>query len=341
MKTTTFYFILLFMAATVVPSHAQNDSTVVEIERLRVERERIISEEKEALKKEVEKINQRLVNNEINVEEAERLKSEAAKKHALNIENRVAIIDNQIALLERESAGKDEEMGWGENEDKDEDPWSGKSHYSRTGTRLVVAVGLNNALAEGQDPNESDFEIGGSRFFEIGLVWKTRVFDNSNWLRATYGFSFQFNGLKPTGNRYLVDHEGVTTLEEYPLELDKSKFRMDNLVFPLHLEFGPSKKIESERSIWFSTQQQFKLGVGGYAGVNLGERQKLKYEENGDNVKKKLKGDYNTNDFIYGLSGYVGWGSTSLYAKLDLNTIFEDPNRELHNVSVGLRFDLN
>ncbi|NJW55231.1 hypothetical protein HC175_20155, partial [Salinimicrobium sp. CDJ15-91] len=57
--------------------------------------------------------------------------------------------------------------------------------------------------------------------------------------------------------------------------------------------------------------------------------------------KLKLKGDYNTNEFIYGLSGYVGFGGTSLYVKYDLNPIFKDPNPELNNISVGLRFDAN
>ena len=344
MKKITFYLLMILFLGAAVPSQAQNDSTAVKIERLKTEKQEIIAEEKEALKREVEKINQRLDNKEIDWEEAEKLKGEAAKKHALNIENRVAIIDNQIALLERENNDKSWHWSWGEDEDEDENEdndWWGKSRYSRTSTDMIIAVGLNNALESGQSPNESDFKIGGSRFFEIGIAWKTRVFEKSNWLRLNYGFSFQFNGLKPTDNRYFVNNDGITTLEEYPLRLDKSKFRMDNLVFPVHFEFGSSKKIETDRSVWFSTHRQFHIGVGGYAGFSLGERQKLKYEEDGDNVRKKLKGDYNTNDFIYGLSGYIGLGSTSLYAKLDLNPIFEDPNIELHNVSVGLRFDLD
>ena len=70
-----------------------------------------------------------------------------------------------------------------------------------------MAVGLNNAIAEGQEIGDSDFKIGGSRFFEIGWAWKTRVFEESNWLRLKYGISFQFNGLKPTENRYFVENE--------------------------------------------------------------------------------------------------------------------------------------
>ncbi|MGB7841752.1 MAG: hypothetical protein WBL21_03100 [Salinimicrobium sp.] len=345
MKKFTLVFAVLFMSLTAFPVQAQEeqDSARVKIERLEQQKEKIIAEEKEALKKEVEAINSRLEKKEIDWEEAEKLKSETAKKHALNIKNRVGIIENQIALLKREE--HEVEWEWDADEDydrgddDDEDHWR-KSHYSRTMTHLVVAAGFNNAITDKQALDDSDFEAGGSRFFEIGLAWKTRVFENSNWLRFRYGVSFQFNGLKPTKNRYYVDNGELSELVEYPVDLDKSKFRTDNLVFPVHFEFGPSKKIESDRSVWYSTANYLKIGIGGYAGFNIGERQKLKFEENGENVKKKLKGDYNTNDFVYGLSGYLGWGGTALYLKYDLQPLFDDPNPELHNVSVGLKFDI-
>lgn len=342
MKKITFFVLLILASSTVTQVMAQEKINREKIEQLEKQKEQIMAEEKEALKKEVEAINRRAEAKEIDWEEAEKLKSEAARKHAMNILNRVAIINNQIALLNREEGTGEGEWEENEEEDNDKDNWFNKSHYSRTSTHLVVAVGFNNALAEGQSINDSDFKVGGSRFFELGVAWRTRVFEHSNFMRLRYGFSFQFNGLKPTDNRYFVEDGDLTVLQEYPLELNKSKFRMDNLVFPVHFEFGPSKKVETPRSVWFSTHNKLKLGLGGYAGVNIGERQKLKFEaEDGEKVKQKLKGDYNTNEFIYGLSGYIGWGGTSLYAKYDLNPIFKDPNPALHNVSVGLRFDAN
>src|SRR5690606_35287683 len=150
--------------------------------------------------------------------EAEKLKSEAAKKHAMNIQNRVAIIDNQIALLTREE-GADDFVWEDEEDDDDNDRWYNKSRYSRTSTRLVAAVGFNNALGEDQSINDSDFKVGGSRFFEIGIAWRTRVFETSNFMRFRYGFSFPFNGLKPTDNRYLVEDGDLTVLQEYPVNL--------------------------------------------------------------------------------------------------------------------------
>lgn len=339
MRTITIFLSLLLMNFITPQLCAQSETNREKVEHLEQKKEKIVAEEKEALKKTVEAINKRLEDREISLTEADKLKEEAAKKHALNIENRIAMVDNEIAWILRNSDEDfEEEQPVQEKKEKKERRSKG---YGRTNSHLTLAVGFNNALEEGQSLSDSDFKVGGSRFFEIGLNWRTRVFENSNFLRLRYGFSFQFNGLKPTDNRYFVEEEDLTILESYPLDLNKSKFRMDNLVFPLHFEFGPSRRVDTDKRTWFSTSNKFKIGLGGFAGFNIGERQKLKYEEDGQKVKRKLKGDYNTNDLVYGLSGYLGWGSNALYVKYDLNPLFKSPNPELHNISVGLRFDVD
>ncbi|PVW17090.1 hypothetical protein DDV96_00785 [Marixanthomonas spongiae] len=341
---------------TIVSAQAQENDAANAIAILKAAQEQIIAEEKEALTNEVENINQRLEQDEISIAEAKGLKEQAAEKRALNIENRLAIIDNKIALLERngkmeEAEGSSISIGVG-SLDQDNDRVFGikvrergtakkRKYDRRTTSAFVFAFGLNNVMTEGESLNDSDFKIGGSRFAEIGWAWRTRVFKNTNWFRVKYGFSFQFNGLKPTDNRYYVDTGDQTELQEFPLDLDKSKFRMDNLVFPVHFEFGPSEKIEKDGYFRYNTYNKIKVGLGGYAGFNLGSRQKLKYSEDGEDVKEKLKASYNTNNFIYGLSGYLGWKWAAVYVKYDLNTIFKDNPIDQRNISLGLRFDVD
>ncbi len=325
------------------------------VESLKELKSEITEQEKEALKQEVSAINKRYDEGDITKQEADHLKEKAAKKRALNIENRIAIIDNRISLLERnkghvlrngEEVDIDEIDGitirWGDDEEwtifqKRDRPLK---YDIRTHSDFVFAVGLNNALIDGQSLEDSPYKIWGSRFVELGWVWRTRVFENSNFLRFNYGFSFQFNGLKPTENRYFATENGQVALEEFEFDLKKSKLRMDNLVFPAHFEFGPSKLRRTENSIRYSLKNQFRIGVGGYGGFNLGTRQKLKYNRNGESVKDKLKRGYNTTNFVYGLSGYVGFDGVLLYAKYDLNPIFKDAEIDQHNISLGLRFDL-
>ena len=108
----------------------------------------------------------------------------------------------------------------------------------RTTSDLFFAFGLNNALIENQSLDDSPYKIGGSRFFEVGYEFETML-TNNGFMRLKYGVSFQFNGLKADDNMYFVEDGDQTVLEEFPYDVDKAKLRMDNLVIPLHFEFGP------------------------------------------------------------------------------------------------------
>ncbi|MEM7483715.1 MAG: hypothetical protein AAF348_00760 [Bacteroidota bacterium] len=356
MRTVTLYLAALILA--LLSQHALGQERYeLKIEALKARKEKITLKEKEALKFEVEEINKRFKNGDISDNEAKTLKEAAAKKRALNIENRLTIVNNQILLLERNQGNTltaiemdsidGDRVGFSINIDGEpaflfnSREWKRDIKYDRkTYSDFVFAIGFNNAIIEGQSLNDSPYKIGGSRFFEMGWQWRTRVFPRSNWLRFHYGFSFQFNGLKPENNQVFVQNGDQTTLEEFEFELNKSKLRMDNLVFPVHFEFGPSRFRKTEKSIRYSIENKLRIGIGGYGGFNLGTRQKLKYTRDGEDVKDKLKRDYNTSDLIYGLSAYIGFDGIQLYAKYDLNPIFRDALVEQNNISLGLRFDL-
>ncbi|MGB5227118.1 hypothetical protein [Eudoraea sp.] len=355
MKTISTYFVVVIMCFISNALVAQ-DNYKEKINDLKEQKEKITLEEKEALKVEVESINKRLEKSEITTDEANKLKDEAARKRALNIENRLTIIDNKIALLERNKGEvldiEEDDNSWDDNEGVtiriDGDEWEitdnkyGWSKYGRrTYSDFIVAFGLNNAIIEGQSLNDTPYKVGGSRFFEMGWAWRTRVFNKSNAVRFHYGFSFQFNGLKSKDNLYyVVNDEGETVQEEFPFNLSKSKLKLENLVFPIHFEFGPSRTRISGNDVRYSLRHQFRIGLGGYGGFNMGTRQKLKYNESGSNQKLKIKGGLNSNPFIYGLSAYMGVDCFLLYVKYDLNPIFKSPSVEQRNISMGLRFDI-
>ncbi|HLV69997.1 MAG TPA: hypothetical protein VKY34_04765, partial [Xanthomarina sp.] len=252
MQTITKFLALLVLTFSVQLINAQENSNADKIEALKVQKEQVAAQEKEWLKAEVEAVNVQLDNNEISQEEANSLKADLATKHALNIENRLAIIDNRISLLERnENVPYDTganldgfiiELG----KNKDSDEYDLKSLYigpqkrkepkkydRRTTSDIVFAIGFNNAIIEGQSLNDSPYKLGGSGFVELGWAWKTRLLKNSNAIRIKYGVSFQWNKLDIKDNLYFQEIDDVVTLEEFPLNLDKSKFRSTNLVFPV------------------------------------------------------------------------------------------------------------
>ncbi len=346
---------ILFLFLFTPQVYAQEDYKE-KIEDLKRQRELIETQEREALKEEVESINESLDSGVISAEEAKVLKENAAQKRALNIEDRITIIDNQIALLERnegqvlqnETESSVIEDGVDVTINVGGETWEPfkrrhkiAKYDRRTYSNLVVAFGLNNAIIEGESLNDSPYKTVGSRFFEIGWAWRTRVFNNSNFMRFHYGLSFHFNGLKPDDDQiYEVNDQGLVELQDFGQSLDKSKLRLDNLVVPVHFEFGPSRKVVTDETVRYSLGDQFRIGLGGFGGINIGHRQKIKYRMDGEKIKEKRKGGLDVNDFVYGLSGYIGVDHVLLYVKYDLNEIFEDSVQNQQNISFGLRFDL-
>lgn len=354
-KLVTLGLLCLLVGNLNAQDNYQKTNNQLKIESLEDIKEIIQKEEREFLKKEVEEINQRLDKGEITKEKAEALKQEAAQRRALNIENRIAIIDNRIALLKRNAEGYEttEADGaiFGISFGGDDDDFKGFKIYGdhkhryrkydkRTTSDFVFAMGINNTLSDGSSLGDT-YEVMGSGFEELGWAWKTRVFENSNAVRFRYGFSFQWNKLSPKKDQYFVQNGDITTLEQFPSDLRRSSFRVTNLVFPVHFEFGPSKKIERENYFRYSTRDRFKIGLGGYAGFNIGTKQKLRYKIDGDRVKEKISRDYNTSDFVYGLSGYIGVDDVSLYVKYDLNPFFKDQAVDQRNISIGIRLDID
>lgn len=354
--------IILCLCVNVIKAQdtLQSQQVNQKIEYLKRAIEKVTIEEKAQLKLEVKAINERLEKKEITPNEAEELKQQAAKKRALNIENRIAILENKIALIKRNGRLSNEDEGHqkliliGKSKESDEydrgfiyigdkkDYKQKPEVYDRRNTTdLVFAIGLNNAIIEGESINDSPYKFGGSGFVELGWAWKRRVFKNTNALRVKYGISLQWNKLDIENKKYLFENDhGLITLQDFPHQVRKSKFRTTNLVFPLHFEFGPSRKIEKEKYIRYSTYRKFKFGIGGYAGLNIGSVQKVKYKLDGHRKKDKYR-RYNTNKLVYGLSAYAGFGNMGIYAKYDISPIFNNQPVNQNNISLGFRFDLD
>jgi hypothetical protein len=310
--------------------------------------ETITKEEKAALKIEVEAVNNQLINGTISREEAENKKKSLAEARAINIESKVAqeqenlknLVQEKVdgKIKERDSTRKFIVSFHGINSKHNcKDSIQGEK---RTTSQFVFAVGLNNLVTDGK-VQDSDYRFLGSHFYELGVSYNSRIAKNNNLLHAKYGLSVMYNNLRPTDNRNFVINGNQTNLLVNPVDIKDSRFRNVYLVAPVHLEFDFSGKKMKEDKPFFKTHQSFRLGVGGYAGINLKSKQIIKYDDNDLKATEKAKGDFNTSNFIYGLSTYIGYKETSLYLKYDLNPLFKDNAVKQNNVSLGLRFDLN
>ena len=307
--------------------------------------ENITRQEKEALKTEVEAVNVQLDKKEITLEQSTAKKQEFSEIRAKNIENKVAIEQQKLNDLVKEKVdGKIAEVSIAQKKRyfsvsyNKNDTLKNREH--RTTSQMIFAMGLNNVTTNNAVSN-SNFRYFGSHFYEIGLTANTRLSKTHNLLHAKYGFSFIFNNLRPTDNQEFVVSGNQTNLQISAIKLEDTRFRNVYLTFPVHLEFDFSGKNEENGKTYFKSHKAFRFGIGGYAGMNLATTQYAETSVNKYYTKSETAGDYNTSDFIYGLSTYIGYKSTSLYLKYDLNPLFKDNMVKQNNVSLGIRWDFN
>lgn len=308
--------------------------------------ENITKEEKDALKNEVETVNNQIDKKEITQEQADQKKQQLADTRAKNIETRVAVVQDELKDLVQEKVdGKikaqdsTRRYSFSFPNMKVKDKF--KDGERRTTTQFVLAFGLNNLVTE-KSVAHSDYRYWGSHFYEWGFTSNTRIFKNNNLLHAKYGISFMYNNLRPTENRYFKETGNQTNLETSGTHLNDSRFRNVYVVVPAHIEFDFTKKEQKNDKTIFQTHKSFRVGLGGYLGANIKSKQILHFEdEDGNKVKQKTKGDFNVNDFIYGASAYIGYKEVSLYAKYDISPLFANNTVDQNNISFGLRFDFN
>ncbi|NDI99368.1 hypothetical protein GWA97_09810 [Flavobacterium sp. LaA7.5] len=309
--------------------------------------EEITKQQKDSLKMEVEQVNKMLESNEISEEEADTRKREYAAKRAKNIEIKVTAEEEKLTQLVKDKVdGKVESSTVSHtfglftyNRSVKSDTIVKKYEPKRTTSQFVFALGVNRVVVDGEV--DTDNYKWRSDFYEWGVSWNTRLLKENNLLHAKYGLSLQYNNLRPDDDKKFVTEGGKTYLTDSGLDLKVSRLRYVNLVVPVHLELDFTKKRTTDDKVYYPTHDSFRVGFGGYAGVNVKEKQILKYKENGNRQKDKEKGDFNVSDFVYGVSAYVGYGEISLYAKYDLQPIFQNNDIDQNNLSLGIRFDIN
>ncbi|MDO5509968.1 MAG: hypothetical protein Q4F57_04675 [Weeksellaceae bacterium] len=312
----------------------------------------ITLQEKELLKDQFNDIDEQLINGQIDAQEAERRKEEAARVSAQVIDRQTQALigELQYVILEHtneqilesnaiadtiEIHGKKLTLVMSKDERKE------LKSEKRTTSQLVLAYGLNNHIVDGQYQS-SDLHAWRSRFTEIGITLKTRLSPNSSLLNFKYGFSLVYNNARPTDNRIFVSDGNLTTLQQSSQDLTRpARFRNFYINMPLHLEFDfsrPTYNSEGEKII--RSQRSWRVGVGGYAGVLVNSAQFLHYNEDGNRVRLAERGDFNVRPFNYGVSMYIARRDLGLYFKQDLQSLFENQSSPT-NFSIGLRADLH
>lgn len=361
---------LVLLCTTVAQS--QEKTFEKEVSKISKRIEIITKQQKDSLKTKVVEIDKKLEKGEISDENATLQKKEAAAYHAKQIEILVSEQERLLQLLVQDKtngkiASVDDIFGddfdyetftignktfrlkvstdkEDEKNRRKERKWNYKNKQTRrTTTQFVFAMGINNVLENNQlnSLNDSEYESWRSRFYELGWTWKTRFSKDPSQLYFKYGVSFLWNNLRLEDNQYHVKNGNFTDIETFSMPLSESRLRHVQMNFPMHLEWDLSKnKTTKDGKILDRTNDAFRIGLGGFVGLKLGTRQYLEYRNSdGVDITELQKNNFNMNIVNYGISSYIGYKSTSLYLKYDLNPLFQNTNTR--NISLGIRLDLD
>jgi hypothetical protein len=333
--------------------------------------EMITKQEKDSLKTKVMNINKRLDKGEITSSTAALLKKEVAAYHARKIERLVGEQEQLLQqLVQDKTNGKiassddikeneDEENTFSignktfrftvddenskERSQRRNEKWESKRNRNRaTTSQFVFAMGFNNVLVDNtfSSLENSNYKFWESHFYEVGWTWKTRFSRKPSQLYLKYGISFLWNNLRLEENQLHVKNGNITEIQTSSESLSESRLRHVQMNFPLHIEWDLSKNSEyKDGQARDRRNKSVRLGIGGVVGFKLGTRQYLEYDDiSGVAIEEVQYDNFNMHKFNYGVSGYLGYRSFSLYVKYDLNPLFK--NTEVRNISMGIRLDL-
>lgn len=352
--------ILLYVLLCTTYAFSQQETFEKEVRKISKKIDVITQQEKDSLKIKVKKINNDFEKGIITSQVADASKKEAASLHARNIERRVSEQEQKLQNLVQDKANgriassnnvegfditifnkKILHINASDNDGNRKDKWKRKN--KRTTTQFVFAFGVNNVLTDNQfsSLNDSEYKFWQSHFYELGFSFKTRFSKEPSKTYFKYGLSFLWNNLRLENNQFHTIESNTTAIESHTQSLSESRLRHVQMIFPMHLEFDFSKnKKHDDGFIKDRTHESIRFGIGGFFGFKLGTRQYLEYtNQEGIEVEKVQKNNFNMNTFNYGLSAYFAYEGIGFYAKYDLNSLFKDTDTK--NIYLGVRFDLN
>ncbi|HEX8426776.1 outer membrane beta-barrel protein [Hymenobacter sp.] len=211
------------------------------------------------------------------------------------------------------STAKDDSLAAAKRKAKQEEKQNRAVHNN-----FNIDLGLNTLVNVETPVGQSapDLKPVGSRYLSLNWHYDIRLGQKGSPLHLLTGPELAFNNYMLDNNSRFVNLNAATTLQaEMERSLEKSKLAVTTLNLPLMavLDFQNKKGRDA-----------FRIGAGGFIGYRLGSHTKIKYSEDGRTRKDKDRGSYNLEDFQYGVQGTIGIRSFDLFAKYNLNDLFQN-----------------
>jgi hypothetical protein len=251
---------------------------------------------------------------------------------------KIAVGDLKLVMVNEDKLGAT--IG---NDDDDDDVMTDQelkqalTFWGGVDAGVNILLDKNNSTAFTNEHEWLDLDYSRSMSWSFNLLEaKIRLAKDYVGVVTGLGFTYNSYGLKENVRlmanndstyAFMVATDNPDSLGGYS-PYTKNKLRASYLRIPLMLEFNTS--LDPERT--------FHVAAGVIGGWNMGTINKVKYEEDGNDVKTRNKGDYNISPFTLDASVRLGYRNFTLFANYGLTPLFEDgKGPEVYPLTVGLQ----
>lgn len=194
---------------------------------------------------------------------------------------------------------------------------------------LALDLGFNWLMSGGSfnlPTTESDFETEPLRSTNVAVHFLPTHFNMAKGkVSLLTAITFDNNRYQFRNDVTLQPGQPNVTVFQDSVKFKKNKLNTWYAQVPLLLSFQTKPD---------NMKKNFHVGIGGFAGLNLGASTKQKSEERGKTI---LRDDYNLNPLRYGVTARIGFGNIEFYSTYTLSSLFRDgQGPEFNNINFGI-----
>ncbi len=193
-------------------------------------------------------------------------------------------------------------------------------------------IGMNNYLTPDFRFPNGFLEVYDGKAWNLNfnLLQYSMGVSHSGKVGFVTGLGLRLNNYKLTGNNSITkDSTGYIVELPYEQDLKMSKIYTCYLTAPLLFEIQTGR--------WFG--KGFRMGFGVIGSLKLQSYTKVKWYENGNKSKNKIKGDFNISPLDVATTLRIGVNGVDMFANYSLIPLFQkDQGPEVYPIAVGLGF---
>jgi hypothetical protein len=193
---------------------------------------------------------------------------------------------------------------------------------------LLLEVGVNLAS---ETPEDFKPAVFGSRTLNVYYQYPIQLPIFQKKISLVPGIGFGFDRFKFSNNYTLAYESGDLTMSKMGLDISKSQFNTNYFDVPIEIMY--TKKVDDPN-------RSLKVSLGFRTGVLINAFTKIRYNDDGTDIKLKTKQAWDVNTLRYGPYAKVGFGNFSLFTYSNMSTLFKadkgPDESNINSVTIGI-----